>query len=94
MKLILGNIITLDDIKPNVEALVVKEGIIKYIGSRKTAETLCDDDTEILDFGDNCIYPGFIEAHAHGCEAGRALGLVPPLYEGECMDDYATIIVS
>ena len=47
-RLILGNIITLDDIKPNVEALVVEDGIIKYIGSRKTAETLCDEDTEIL----------------------------------------------
>ena len=91
-RLILGNIITLDDIKPNVEALVVEDGIIKYIGSRKTAETLCDEDTEILDFGDNCIYPGFIEAHAHGCEAGRALGLIPPLYEGETMDDYVAIM--
>ena len=30
-KLILGNIITLDDIKPNVEALVVKEGMYKEL---------------------------------------------------------------
>lgn len=58
-KLILGNIITMDDTKPYAEAVVVTDGIITYVGGKKTAKTLCDENTTILDYGENYVYPDF-----------------------------------
>ena len=69
-KLILGNIITMNEIKPEAEAMTVKDGIIQYVGSKEVAHSLCDDGTVVMDYGDNYIYPGFLESHAHGAGAG------------------------
>lgn len=74
-KLILGNIFTLDDIKPFAEAVTVENGRITYVGSRETAEMLCDAGTEVLDYKEAWVYPGFMDAHVHPLLAGyRSLG--------------------
>ena len=73
--LILGNIITMDEKRPFAEAAVVKNGVFTYIGDAREAKRLAGAHAHVLDYGDNFIYPGFIEAHAHGCFAGyRAIG--------------------
>lgn len=69
-QLILGNIITMSEYKPTAEAMTVKNGLIQYVGSKDVALALCDDNTEVLDYGTNSVYPGFLEAHAHGHAAG------------------------
>ena len=69
-QLILGNIITMNEYKPSAEAMTVKNGLIQYVGTREVAQALCDADTEVLDYGGNSVYPGFLEAHAHGAAAG------------------------
>ena len=75
-KLYLGNICTMDEVKPFAEAITVVDGRIRYVGSVKNAKALCDDNTEVFDYSDKFIYPGFLESHAHGMFAGcRALGL-------------------
>ena len=72
---ILGNIITVDEKKPTAEAALVKDGVFAYVGDAEAAKALAGADAEVLDYGENFIYPGFIEAHAHGCFAGyRAIG--------------------
>ena len=73
--LILGNIITMDEKKPFAKAAVVKNGVFAYIGSSEEARRLAGEDAQVLDYGDNYIYPGFIESHSHGYLAGdRAIG--------------------
>jgi len=73
--LILGNIITVDEKRPFAKAALVKDGIFAYIGSEEEAKKLADKDAQVLDYGDNFIYPGFIESHCHGSFAGeRAVG--------------------
>ncbi|MBQ9640404.1 MAG: amidohydrolase [Bacteroidaceae bacterium] len=73
--LILGNIITMDEKSPFAKAAVVKNGVFAYIGSAEEAKILAGADAQVLDYGDNYIYPGFIESHCHGCFAGeRAIG--------------------
>ena len=73
--LILGNIITMDPKRPNAKAALVKDGLFAYIGSAEEAKKLADADTKVLDYGENFIYPGFLEAHSHGYLAGeRAIG--------------------
>ncbi len=73
--LVLGNIITMDPKKPRARAALVKDGVFAYIGSVEEAKRLADADARVLDYGENYIYPGFIDGHAHGCFAGyRTVG--------------------
>ena len=72
---ILGNIITMDEKRPFAKAALVKGGVFAYIGGAEEAKKLADTDAQILDYGNNFIYPGFLEAHCHGYFAGyRAVG--------------------
>ena len=73
--LIFGNIITMDEKRPFAKAALVKNGVLAYIGSAEKAKKLAGKDAKVMDYGDNYIYPGFIDGHAHGCFAGyRAIG--------------------
>ncbi len=72
---ILGNIITVDEKRPTAKAALVKDGLFAYIGDAEEAKKLAGDDAQILDYGENFIYPGFLESHCHGYMAGeRAIG--------------------
>ena len=72
---ILGNIITVDEKRPFAKAAFVKDGVFAYIGDADEAKKIAGADANILDYGDNFIYPGFLESHCHGCLAGdRAIG--------------------
>ena len=73
--IILGNIITMDEKKPFAKAALVKDGVFAYIGDAEEAKKIADTNAQILNYGDNFIYPGFIESHCHGHLAGeRAVG--------------------
>ena len=73
--IILGNIITMDEKRPFAKAALVKNGVFAYIGSAEEAKRLASKDAQVLDYGDNFIYPGFLESHCHGHLAGyRAIG--------------------
>lgn len=74
-KLILGNFTTMDEGKPFAKAMIVADGRIRYVGSVKSAKALCDENTQVMDYGESFIYPGFLEAHAHPMFTGyRAIG--------------------
>lgn len=87
-QLILGNIITVNEYKPVAEAMTVKDGLIQFVGSEDVARAMCDESTEVLDYGDNFVYPGFLEAHAHGAGAGIRLAGQADLTSGTCVEDY------
>ena len=73
--IVLGNIITMDEKRPSAKAAIVKNGVFAYIGSAEEAKRLAGSDAQVLDYGDNYIYPGFLESHCHGHLAGyRAIG--------------------
>ena len=73
--IVLGNIITVDPRRPTAKAAVVKDGVFAYIGDAETAKQLAGPDAETLDYGENFIYPGFLESHCHSYLAGdRAIG--------------------
>lgn len=74
-KLILGNVITMDETNPFAEAVLIDNNVIEFVGSKKQAQSMCDDSTVILDYGNKYIYPGFLESHTHGIFAGyRSVG--------------------
>lgn len=86
--LILGNIITMDEKRPFAKAAIAKDGVFAYIGDAEVAKELANADAQVLDYGENFIYPGFLEGHAHGCFAGyRAVGQANLTPVGVC--DYA-----
>lgn len=91
-KLILGNIYTLNEDCPTAKAMTVVDGRIQYIGSAQTANALCDNNTEILDYGKNCIYPGFLDAHCHPAAAGERLCNSADLSAGETYEQWADIM--
>ena len=71
--LILGNIVTMDEKRPFAKAALAKDGVFVFIGSVEDAKKLADADAEVLDYGENFIYPGFLESHTHGYLAGNRL---------------------
>ena len=73
--IILGNFITVDPKRPTAKAAVVKDGVFAYIGDAETAKQVAGPDAKVLDYGENYIYPGFLESHCHSYLAGdRAIG--------------------
>ncbi|MBQ0018809.1 MAG: amidohydrolase [Clostridiales bacterium] len=86
-KIYLGNVITMEEDFPVAEAVAVAEGEIVFVGSAADAEAYKDETTELIDYGNNTIYPGFIEAHCHPLVAGTRMMQVD-LSKGECLQDY------
>ena len=78
-----GNIITMEDGVPEVEALVLKGGKILFVGSRKNADAYVGDSTNQIDLKGKTLLPGFIDAHGHiTSRAGmeQAIDLSPSPY--------------
>ena len=71
--IILGNIITVDQKRPYAKAAVVKNGVFSFIGSAEEAKKIAGPDAEVMDYGENFIYPGFLESHCHPYFAGDRL---------------------
>lgn len=90
--LILGRIITLDTDNNLVEAMACKDGKIVYVGDKKTAEKLCDENTKVLDYSNKYIYPGFFDSHTHGIMAGQRFMFQCSLVKGQSMQEYLDIL--
>ena len=90
--IILGNVITMDEFKPYAEAIAVNDEKIIYVGSKEAAMKLKDDQTKVLDYGTNSIYPGFLEAHCHPGFAGNIMLGRANLAEGKTPEDYLKIL--
>lgn len=74
-KILLGNIITMDESMPKAEACAIKDGIIVKVGSEAEVRGTVSEAAEVLDYKGQYVYPGFMEAHSHGMFAGyRAIG--------------------
>lgn len=93
-KIILGNIITIDDSMPRAEAVAIRDGIIVKVGTEEEVRDAVSVSAEVMDYKGQWIYPGFLESHSHGVLAGyRAVGqadlsqIIPTDY-----DKYAEII--
>lgn len=60
-----GNFVTMDDSNPSAEAVAVKGGRITYVGDKQGAEAQKGSFTKVEDYGENYVYPGFLDGHAH-----------------------------
>lgn len=91
-QIILGKIYTLDTDRPLVDAMAVLDGRIIYLGSRDVAMKMKGENTEVQDYGDAVIYPGFMDAHTHGLMAGQRLAFECNLVSGKSMPEYVEMV--
>jgi len=78
-----GPIVTMEGDQPTtVEAIVVDDGRITFVGSKAAALEQRGDGTVLKDLGGKTLMPGFIDGHAHAQQFGtQAVGanlLAPP----------------
>jgi predicted amidohydrolase YtcJ len=62
---IVGTVLTVDDLQPTAEALAVTDGRIVAVGTRDQIDNWIGPQTQTVDVGDGCVMPGLVEAHGH-----------------------------
>lgn len=60
-----GNILTMNDDQPHVEALLIENENIIAVGDLATIKTLLDETTQLIDLKGKTLVPGFIDGHGH-----------------------------
>ncbi len=67
-----GNIVTLEQSAPKVQALAARGGKIVALGSNQTTDALVGPSTRVIDLKGRLATPGFIEGHGHFTELGAS----------------------
>ncbi|HSF18156.1 MAG TPA: amidohydrolase [Vicinamibacteria bacterium] len=67
-----GKVVTVDDARPEAEAVAVMDGRVLAVGSNDEIEGLIGPDTEVIELDGNLALPGFIEGHGHFMSLGNA----------------------
>jgi predicted amidohydrolase YtcJ len=67
-----GKIVTVDELRPEAQALAVRDGLILAVGSNEEIAAHRGDKTEVIDLEGQLAIPGFIEGHAHFIGLGRS----------------------
>ena len=83
-----GDIVTINDAQPDVEALAVKDGRILAVGSKAEIEQAHKGSTtKVVDLGGKTLLPGFLDAHSHYVSAlsvaNQAKVYAPPAGPGK-----------
>lgn len=55
---------------PRAEAVLVRDGLVRYVGSGKEASRLADKNARVMDLRGRMLLPGFVETHSHPAVAG------------------------
>ena len=72
-----GTILTMKENELYSEALLIKNGSIQAVGTRKDLEPLCEADCKRIDLQGACLMPSFIDAHSHMLQFANTLKFVP-----------------
>jgi predicted amidohydrolase YtcJ len=70
---LVGKIYTMDDSRPLVEAVAIRDGRIAYVGNADEARRNAGPRAEVIDLAGRVALPGFIESHSHPILLGRYL---------------------
>ncbi len=82
-----GSIYTVDQNQSWAEAIVIRAGLIEYVGSNEGADSHINPDSRVVDLKGKMVLPGFVDAHAHASHAMDLVGNIS-LYDGETLTDY------
>ncbi|MEX1275157.1 MAG: amidohydrolase [Bacteroidota bacterium] len=67
-----GKIVTVDDKKPEAEAVAIRGDLIVAVGSNDEIQRHIGPSTEVIDLEGKLAIPGFIEGHGHFMGIGQA----------------------
>ena len=67
-----GKIITVDEKKPEAQALAIRGGLIVAVGTNAELAPLVGKHTQVIDLAGRLATPGFIEGHGHFLSLGNA----------------------
>jgi len=67
-----GKIVTVDEAKPEAQALAVRGDLIAALGTDKEIKAYIGPATEVIDLEGKLAIPGFIESHGHFTGIGEA----------------------
>ena len=76
-----GYVYTVDGKNSVQQAVVVKDGRIVYVGSDEGAASYIGTQTQQIDLAGRMLMPGFIDAHMHPGDGGRAMTLCDLKYQ-------------
>ena len=88
-----AHVYTVDDARPVVSAMAVRDGRIAFTGSVREAMALKGTGTRVIDAGGRTIIPGMVDAHAHLLGLGQSLRSVP-LYGAKSYDEVIARVVA
>ena len=71
-----GNIITVNEKEPIIDAVLVENGKIIKTGSKEEILKLKNEDTELVDLDGKTMLPGFIDPHSHIIAVAQTLMIV------------------
>lgn len=84
-----GSILTMEGMQPQyAEALLIKDGKIRFVGSRQQAESQADSKVQYIDLKNKTLLPSFIDAHSHVNMVGfhQMVANLYPLPDGQVAD--------
>jgi len=67
-----GKIVTMDETKPEVQALAARGDIIVATGSNKEIKSYIGEETKVIDLEGKLAIPGFIDGHGHFTGLGHS----------------------
>ncbi len=67
-----GRVVTVDNARPEAEAVAIKGDRILAVGSNADIRELIGSDTQVVDAKGRLVTPGFIEGHAHFVGLGQS----------------------
>jgi predicted amidohydrolase YtcJ len=76
-----GYVYTVDGKDSVQQAVAVKDGKILYVGSDEGAASYIGSQTQVIDLAGRMLMPGFIDAHMHPGDGGRAMTLCDLKYQ-------------
>ena len=68
-----GNIMTMDDAQPSVEAIAIAKDRIIAVGTNAQLKKYIRDETQIVDLDGKFAMPGLIEGHGHFVGLGQSM---------------------
>ncbi len=73
LALINANVITMNPKQPQAQAVAIKDGKVKKVGSTAQIMVLVGKSTRVIDLKGKTVVPGLIDTHVHVADFGRCL---------------------
>ena len=86
-----GKVVTVDESRPEAQAVAVKDGTILAVGSNDEVDAFVGETTEVVDLEGRLAIPGFIEGHGHFMGLGNTK-MILDLTTANTWNDIVTMV--